>query len=150
MNIKEIEKIISRFENSNLETLEITNKDFQIKCKKTVYAKKNISIHEEKEEVRVLQNKEVVDKEENNIKIIKSPIVGTFYRAPSPDANVYVEIGQSIKKGQTLCIIEAMKIMNELESEEECKILEILVDRGQLVEFEQPLFKVEILWLKKF
>ena len=145
MNIKEIEKIISRFENSNLETLEITNKDFQIKCKKTVYAKKNISIHEEKEEVRVLQNKEVVDKEENNIKIIKSPIVGTFYRAPSPDANVYVEIGQSIKKGQTLCIIEAMKIMNELESEEECKILEILVDRGQLVEFEQPLFKVEIL-----
>lgn len=145
MNIKKIEKIISRFENSNLETLEITNKDFQIKCKKTVYAKKNISIHEEKEEVRVLQNKEVVDKEENNIKIIKSPIVGTFYRAPSPDANVYVEIGQSIKKGQTLCIIEAMKIMNELESEEECKILEILVDRGQLVEFEQPLFKVEIL-----
>lgn len=146
MNIKEIEKIISRFENSNLEALEITNKDFQIKCKKTVYAKKNISIHEEREEEgRVLQNKEVVDKEESNIKIIKSPIVGTFYRAPSPDANVYVEIGQSVKKGQTLCIIEAMKIMNELESEEECKILEILVDRGQLVEFEQPLFKVEIL-----
>ena len=75
--------------------------------------------------------------------VIKSPIVGTFYRAPSPDAPVYCEVGKLIKKGQPICILEAMKMMNTLEAEYDCVIEEILVDNGELVEFNQPIFKVK-------
>lgn len=75
--------------------------------------------------------------------VIKSPTVGTFYRAPSPDAPVYCEVGKSIKKGQPLCILEAMKMMNTLEAEYDCVIEEILVANGELVEFDQPIFKVK-------
>ena len=80
---------------------------------------------------------------EESANVIKSPIVGTFYRAPSPDAPVYCEVGKSIKKGQPLCILEAMKMMNTLESEYDCVIEEILVANGELVEFDQPIFKVK-------
>lgn len=75
--------------------------------------------------------------------VIKSPIVGTFYRAPSPDAPVYCEVGKSIKKGEPICILEAMKMMNTLEAEYDCIIEEILVANGELVEFDQPIFKVK-------
>ena len=74
--------------------------------------------------------------------LITSPFVGTFYRAPSPDASVFVEIGQTVKKGQVLCIVEAMKLMNEIEAETDCKIVDILVKNAEPVEFGQPLFKV--------
>lgn len=74
---------------------------------------------------------------------IKSPMVGTFYRAPSPDANAYVDVNQVIKKGQVLCIIEAMKLMNEIESEVDGRIVEILVENAQPVEYNQPLFLIE-------
>jgi acetyl-CoA carboxylase biotin carboxyl carrier protein len=74
---------------------------------------------------------------------VKSPMVGTFYRAPSPDADPYVEVGQTISVGQTLCIIEAMKLMNELESDYAGKISKILVENAQPVEYNQPLFLIE-------
>jgi biotin carboxyl carrier protein len=80
---------------------------------------------------------------EESANVIKSPIVGTFYRAPSPDAPVYCEVGKTIKKGQPLCILEAMKMMNTLEAEYDCVIEEILVANGELVEFDQPIFKVK-------
>lgn len=80
---------------------------------------------------------------EESANVIKSPIVGTFYRAPSPDAPVYCEVGKSIKKGQPLCILEAMKMMNTLEAEYDCVIEEILVANGELVEFDQSIFKVK-------
>ena len=75
--------------------------------------------------------------------IIKSPMVGTFYRAPAPDAPAFVEVGQEIEAGQVVCIVEAMKLMNEIKSETAGKILEVLVDSGEAVEFGQPLFAVE-------
>ena len=80
---------------------------------------------------------------EESANVIKSPIVGTFYRAPSPDAPVYCEVGKTIKKGQPLCILEAMKMMNTLEAEYDCVIEEILVANGELVEFDQSIFKVK-------
>lgn len=85
--------------------------------------------------------KDFVDK--GNFVEIKSPIVGTFYRSPAPDADSYVEIGTSVKPGQTLCIIEAMKIMNEIESEVAGKVAKILVENGQPVEYNQTLFLLE-------
>jgi acetyl-CoA carboxylase biotin carboxyl carrier protein len=74
---------------------------------------------------------------------LKSPMVGTFYRAPSPGAPVFVDIGQSVTKGQTLCIIEAMKLLNEIESDVAGTIKAILVENGQPVEYGQPLFLIE-------
>jgi acetyl-CoA carboxylase biotin carboxyl carrier protein len=76
-------------------------------------------------------------------KIIKSPMVGTFYRAASPGAKAFAELGDTIKTGQPVCIIEAMKIMNEIESDCDGKVLQILCENGQAVEFGQPLFIVE-------
>lgn len=74
---------------------------------------------------------------------IKSPIIGTFYRKPSPDKSVYVEVGSTIQKGDVLCVIEAMKLFNEIESEYSGKIVKILVDDMSPVEFDQPLFLVD-------
>lgn len=76
--------------------------------------------------------------------IINSPIVGTFYRSPSPDAGPFVEVGTKIKQGDTLCIIEAMKLMNEIESDVSGTIVKILVENAKPVEFNQPLFEVSI------
>ena len=75
--------------------------------------------------------------------VVKSPMVGTFYRASGPDADPYVEIGQKVGQGDTLCIIEAMKILNEIESEQVGVISQILVENGQAVEYGQPLFVIE-------
>lgn len=74
--------------------------------------------------------------------IINSPIVGTFYRAPSPGAQPFVEVGSRVKKGQVLCVIEAMKVMNDIQSDVDGEILEIYPQNGQAVEFEGPLFAV--------
>ncbi len=74
---------------------------------------------------------------------INSPIVGSFYRAPAPDAAPYVEVGQVVEKGQVLCIVEAMKLMNEIEAEYKCKILKICKENAQAVEFGDPLFVIQ-------
>lgn len=74
---------------------------------------------------------------------INSPIVGTFYRAPSPEAVPFAEVGQVIEKGQVICLVEAMKLFNEIEAEFKCKIIKICVENAQPVEFGQPLFVVE-------
>ena len=74
---------------------------------------------------------------------VNSPIVGTFYRAPAPDAAPYVEVGQVVEKGQVLCIVEAMKLMNEIEAEFRCKIVKICKENAQAVEFGDPLYVIE-------
>lgn len=78
-----------------------------------------------------------------NHKQIQSPFVGTFYRSPSPEADAYVKEGQVVKKGNVLCIIEAMKLMNEIESDFDGKIISVLAENGQPVEFGEPLFLIE-------
>ncbi len=79
----------------------------------------------------------------DNVVEVRSPMVGTFYRAPAPDADPYVEVGDVVKVGQTLCIIEAMKLMNEIQSEVNGKIVKILVENAQPVEYDQVLFLIE-------
>jgi acetyl-CoA carboxylase biotin carboxyl carrier protein len=75
--------------------------------------------------------------------IVKSPMVGTFYRSPSPGAKAFVEVGQTVKQGQTLCIIEAMKMLNQIEADASGTIAEILVENEAAVQFDQPLFVIE-------
>lgn len=81
--------------------------------------------------------------EESKFIIVKSPIIGTFYRKPSPDKPVFVEVGDTIKEGDVLCVIEAMKLFNEIESEISGKIVKVLVEDSSPVEFDQPLFLVD-------
>ena len=83
------------------------------------------------------------EKAEANTAAVTSPFVGTFYRSPSPDAAPYVEVGQSVRKGMVVCIVEAMKLMNEIESDFDGRVLEILVKNGEHVEYGQPLFRIE-------
>jgi acetyl-CoA carboxylase biotin carboxyl carrier protein len=75
--------------------------------------------------------------------MVKSPMVGTFYRSSAPGANAFVEVGQSVKEGDTLCIIEAMKLLNEIESDKTGVIKRILIENGQPVEYGEPLFEIE-------
>ncbi|MGB1560909.1 MAG: acetyl-CoA carboxylase biotin carboxyl carrier protein [Sinimarinibacterium flocculans] len=75
--------------------------------------------------------------------VVRAPMVGTFYRAPSPGAKAFVEVGQTVKSGQVLCIIEAMKMLNQIESDKAGVVVEILVDNESPVEFDQPLFVIE-------
>jgi acetyl-CoA carboxylase biotin carboxyl carrier protein len=89
------------------------------------------------------EKKDVKEAPKENLIEVKSPIVGTFYRAPSPTADPYVQVGHSIAKGSVLCIIEAMKLMNEIESEVSGKIVKILVENAQPVEYNQTLFLVD-------
>jgi acetyl-CoA carboxylase biotin carboxyl carrier protein len=79
---------------------------------------------------------------EENLVIVKSPIVGTMYTSPNPESNNFVKVGSQIKKGDTLCILEAMKLMNEIESEVDGEVVEVLVSNGDMVEYGQPLFKI--------
>jgi acetyl-CoA carboxylase biotin carboxyl carrier protein len=79
----------------------------------------------------------------DNLITIKSPMIGTFYRKPSPDKKVFIEVGDIINEGDVLCVVEAMKLFNEIESEISGKIVKILVDDSSPVEFDQPLFLVE-------
>lgn len=82
-------------------------------------------------------------KEENEKLFITSPIVGTFYSAPAPDAPAFVKVGDQVKNGQTVCILEAMKLMNEIQSDFDCEIEAVLVSNEQKVEYGQPLFRVK-------
>lgn len=77
-----------------------------------------------------------------NLIVVESPMVGTFYRSPSPDSPPYVEVGQAVTKGAVLCIVEAMKLLNEIEADKSGTVVEILVENGQPVQFGQPLFKL--------
>ncbi|MBS1519270.1 MAG: acetyl-CoA carboxylase biotin carboxyl carrier protein [Bacteroidetes bacterium] len=97
----------------------------------------------EKNESMVLEKSSDAPASSSKLVEVHSPMVGTFYRAPSPDAESYVSVGKSVSEGTVLCIIEAMKLMNEIESEVSGKIVKILVENAQPVEYNQPLFLIE-------
>jgi len=150
MNIKEIKEMINLMNENGLVELEVEKDDMRIRLKKTasgiegfngpvVFQGQNIPMAQDR-----VQNAPVVE-EKNVVKTveIKAPMVGTFYRAPSPESPAYVEVGQVIEPGQVICIIEAMKLMNEIKSEIKGKILEILVDNAEPVEFGQSLFLID-------
>jgi acetyl-CoA carboxylase biotin carboxyl carrier protein len=147
MDIKTLRKIIEIFDNSKANVFEFENEEFRIYLDKSASTSISTQIPQQSVEVsetpKIVQKIEAKPECEVEGEVITSPMVGTFYQAPSPDSPPYVKVGDKVKKGQTLCIIEAMKIMNELEAEFDCEILEVLVEDGQPVEFDTPLFKVK-------
>jgi len=140
MKLEDLKKLLEIFDNSKATILEFENEEFRIYLDKSTTTQQVVESVKAPVNVKT-ENKQVEQKVEGEL--IKSPMVGTFYQAPSPDSPPYVRVGDKVKKGDTLCILEAMKIMNELEAEFDCEILEILVEDGQPVEFDTPLFRVK-------
>jgi len=147
MNIKEIKELMSEFDESGLSKITITKKDVSLEMEKAtglVAAPVQAVAAAPVAAAPVAQvATEAAAPKAFSGDTINSPMVGTFYEKPSPDSAAFVKVGDIVKKGQTLAIIEAMKIMNEIEAEFDCKILEVLAKDSQPVEFDMPLFAVE-------
>ena len=150
MNLKEMKEFIRIFEKSNLMEVEIENGDSRLYMSKRatdhaaapVYTPHNpigTFTCSASDAVSAKSNVEAAGK------AVESPMVGTYYSSPAPGAAPFVKVGDIVEKGQTLCIIEAMKIMNAIEADYRCKILKVLVDNGKSVEFGQDIFMVESL-----
>lgn len=149
MNYDDIKRLIDDMGNSKIDELKIEFPDgIKISMKKDkssvmpvqpVETVQYVTVPEKKAETENAQEKEQV--EEYNI--VKSPMVGTFYSKSSPNAKPYVEVGQKVKKGDILCIVEAMKLMNEIESEFDGEIVEVCVSDGEMVDYGKPLFKIK-------
>ena len=152
MDLRKLKKLIDLVEESGIAELELTEGEEKVKiCRHQQSAPQPVQTQyiqaqatnpdptPTKTEVETIKTSEQV----TNGHSITSPMVGTFYRSSSPDAAAFVEVGSTIKKGDTLCIIEAMKILNEIESDKEGVIKQILVENGNPVEFGEPLFIIE-------
>ena len=155
MNIKEIQQLIKFVAKSGVSEVKIESKDLKLSVKtgasgnvvshtKPVLVNTQPLVQSIPSETYLEPEIQVSDAtEEDHLITIKAPIIGTFYRKPSPDKPNFIEIGDSIKEGSVLCVVEAMKLFNEIESEYSGKIVKILVDDASPVEFDQPLFVVD-------
>lgn len=165
MNYEQIQEIIKTMIDSNLTALELQVEGVTLKLRKDIQEeneplmaeteKKKVQPVKETsiknvEEVKTVKARETKPEKVNeamdssNSKVITSPMVGTFYASAGPEKDNFVSVGTKVKKGQVLCIIEAMKLMNEIESEVNGEIIEILAENEQMVEYGQPLFKVNV------
>ena len=159
MDLNYIKKLIKILDTSNIAEIEIEEEGSKLKLSKP---KPKIAPNLSPVNFTPIQNNNPVESlsldkaiesgkaeavkieiQNENIYEVKSPMVGTFYRAPSPDADAYVNVGSNVTPGSVLCIIEAMKLIDEIESEVSGKIIKILVENSQPVEYNQPLFLIE-------
>ena len=151
MDIRKIKKLIELVEESGISELEISEGEESVRISRSTptytVPVQNIQIPQPvavpAPTVTAATVEAEVITETNSGTTIKSPMVGTFYRTPSPESKAFVEVGQSVNVGDVLCIVEAMKMMNQIESEKAGTIKAILVENGQPVEFDQPLFIIE-------
>ena len=160
MNFKQIQQLIKFVSKTDVNEVTIENKDFKINIKGRSFSNEIVQpviqqtlpspqiqppviVPEPNPSVQTPSEPAVTDSDSSNLVTIKSPIIGTFYRKPSPDKDNFVNVGDEISEGQTLCVIEAMKLFNEIESDVSGKIVKILVEDASPVEFDQPLFVIE-------
>ncbi|MCX8033819.1 MAG: acetyl-CoA carboxylase biotin carboxyl carrier protein [Thermodesulfovibrio sp.] len=146
MELEEIKDIISFLKDTDVTELNIEKEGVKIKIKRGyIYGPIEITktVKPSEETPKISYSIETY-KEEETLHTITSPLVGTFYRSSSPDSPPFVEVGTKVEKGQVLCIIEAMKIMNEIESDVSGVVKKILVESGQPVEYGEPLFLIEV------
>lgn len=141
MNTNEILEIIKQFDQSSMTKLSFSKGELSLDLEKDTEISKGISTSTIPTPVEILNEVETVEVMTGHE--ISAPIVGIFYEAPSPDKPAFVSIGDTVKKGQVLCIIEAMKVMNEVVSDKAGKVLAIHGVDGELVEYGQPLFVLE-------
>lgn len=151
MDIRKIKKLIELLEQSSLTEMEITEGEETVKLSRMGQAAQMAPVQTQlaipaaapsAAPVAAAQAPATVAEEPAGL-LVRSPMVGTFYASPSPDSEAFVKVGQSINVGDTLCMVEAMKMFNQIESELKGKIKKILVENGQPVEFDEPLFEIE-------
>ncbi|MGE5151122.1 MAG: acetyl-CoA carboxylase biotin carboxyl carrier protein [Rhodospirillaceae bacterium] len=146
MDLRKLKTLIDLVSESNISELEITEADGKVRIVKAEPARAGFAMGLPMQPqmaaaptVQPAAPAPVVEPGH----VVKSPMVGTFYRASSPDAKPFVELGQAVKEGDPICIIEAMKIMNEIEADKDGTVTRVLCENGQAVEFGQPLFVIE-------
>lgn len=162
MKFEQVKELIQLVNDSDLSYFEIKSEDNYVKMDKSLYrntenngavvenkssllsAIENVARTEilEKTEMESSIQSEVAPSKEDDCESINAPMVGTFYRAVSPEADPFVNPGQKVSKGQVLCIVEAMKLMNEIVAEFDCEIVSIEAENGNMVEYGQPMFKI--------
>ena len=154
MDLRKLKTLIDLVEASDISELELTEGEEKVKISRqnnTVQSLAHVNYVQQPIQPPVNQQPQAQTEEPlgkvdtttiDNKDVITSPMVGTFYRSASPDSAPFIDIGSTVKKGETLCIIEAMKILNEIESDKEGTISKILIENGQPVEFGQPLFEI--------
>jgi len=154
MDLNLIKKLVRILDTSNLTDLEVEESGFKIKIAKKM---RTVSFNGQSQMIQSASPDPAIPNVDLNLEvksqsnedagknqhIIISPIVGTFYRAPGPDADSYVQVGDVVTQGSVLCIVEAMKLMNEIESDVSGKIIKILAENGKPVEYNQPLFLIQ-------
>lgn len=152
MQIEDIKKLIQLLDESNLTELSLEEESYKIKLKKekeVIRVEKEVSTVSAPEQYltnSASQSQPIQSEtpsESLDYQVIKAPMVGTFYKSPSPESDPYVSVGDQVKSESIVCILEAMKLFNEIQAEVSGEIVEVLVEDGQMVEFGQPLFKVK-------
>ena len=149
LDLSELKGIVSIMQKSDLTELEIELKDLKLRMARPgagSVSQREVVVHSQPNPVTLPSNSsqpsDSKPPKSDDSKCFDSPMVGTFYRRPSPEDPEFVKIGDKVKKGDTLCIIEAMKVMNEIQSDFSGEVVEALVEDGSSVEFGQPLFKI--------
>ncbi|MFQ5596906.1 MAG: acetyl-CoA carboxylase biotin carboxyl carrier protein [Nitrospiria bacterium] len=147
MDLEAIKKLIALMDETALTEVEVEDSESRVRLRKERYAVSDIvspqDLQPKAQEAPVSAEKPGERSEDKKKRQITSPIVGTFYKAPSPDANPYIELGDLVKKGQILCVVEAMKLMNEIESDLDGRVVEVCVEDGAAVEYGEALFTIE-------
>ena len=155
MDLRKIKKLMELLEESGIAEIEVKEGEESIKLSRNTSSTTNMQVPQiiqqptqASQPPTTQQASDIGTNADDNLKkdkrnTVNSPMVGTFYASASPESKPFVTIGQSVKKGDTLCILEAMKMMNQVQAESDGKIVEILVDNAEPVEFDQPLFVLE-------
>jgi len=142
MELEDLKELIELLKDTDITELQVEKDGTKVKIKREkILASIEMPVHK----TAGMQERIITETEEETRRVatITSPIVGTFFRSPTPDASPFVEVGSSVSKGQVLCIVEAMKLMNEIESDVDGIVVKILVENGQPVEYGEPLFLIE-------
>ncbi|SDK23313.1 acetyl-CoA carboxylase biotin carboxyl carrier protein [Natronincola ferrireducens] len=156
MDVKDIKDLILTIDKTSIESVEIEKSDIILRINKGLTNANKLNIEKlrdgtiSKDLMETDDSNPKMDKQEDssavtddeNIYIVKSPMVGTFYAAPSPESLPFVKVGDKVEKGQTLCIVEAMKMMNEIKSQSAGEIIEILSEDEEIIEYGQPLIRI--------
>lgn len=144
MKLEYIDELISKMEKASLTELSYKDGEVDIKLKRDSMNEQlntPAPVSAAPQQPKPAQSTEPASKEEG--KVIKAPMVGTFYKASSPEADAYVKVGDKVENSTVVCILEAMKLFNEIQAEISGEIVEILVEDGEMVEYDQPLFRVQ-------
>ena len=147
MDIRKIKTLIEMLEESNLKEIEVSQGDESVRISKQTKGDDVIEFNQlsnrQTESININQNQSQKKDANYDGNLVKSPVVGTFYRKPSPDSPPFIKVGDSVNKGDVLCIVEAMKMMNEIKSDYDGKIISIEIDDGQPVEFGQTIIVIQ-------